>query len=137
MVTNGNEISRTGGCACGAVRFTAQGGPLRTGLCHCTTCRKAHAAAFNPFTVFRRDQISLTGALQVWRSSPGYERHFCPACGSRVVGFDLERDEAELSFGSFDETGWALPQYETWIIRREPWLLPLSIPQHDGDRHAG
>ena len=23
------------------------------------------------------------------------------------------------------------------VRRREPWLLPLSIPQHDGDRHAG
>jgi hypothetical protein len=43
-----------GGCACGAVRFAVRGAPVRAGLCHCLTCRKAHAAAFNPFVVYLR-----------------------------------------------------------------------------------
>ena len=44
-------IERTGGCACGGVRFVATGEPLRMGLCHCLTCQRAHAAAYNPFIV--------------------------------------------------------------------------------------
>jgi hypothetical protein len=131
----GNDaVSRTGGCACGAIRFTARGAPLRAGLCHCMTCRKAHAAAFNPFLVFRREQVKVTGRPIRWQSSPGYERLFCGACGSRVVGGDVGGAEVELSLGSFDEAGWALPQYESWIIHREPWLLALGVPQYDGDR---
>lgn len=129
-----HTVTRTGGCACGAVRFTTRGAPLRTGLCHCTTCRKAHAAAFNPFSVFRSDQVELTGELRSWESSPGYERRFCAACGSRVCGLEPAAGEIELSLGSFDEPGWLLPQYESWIANREPWLLALGVPQYEGDR---
>ncbi len=122
----------TGGCACGAVRFTTRGQPLRVGLCHCLTCRKAHAAAFNPFVVFAPDQVKVTGALATWASSPSYQRRFCRVCGSRVLG--VNDGEVELSLGSFDEPGRFAPQYESWISRREPWLAPLPVPQHEHDR---
>jgi hypothetical protein len=38
------------------------GEPIRVGLCHCLTCRKAHAAAFFPFVIFRKDQVRILGA---------------------------------------------------------------------------
>ena len=123
----------TGGCACGAVRFRVTGSPRRAGLCHCLTCRKAHAAAFNPFVVFAAEQVEVEGATTVWESSPGYERRFCERCGSRVV--NLNGPEIELSAGSFDEPGRFRPEYESWILRREPWLRPLEVPQHCQDRN--
>jgi hypothetical protein len=134
-MTNDDTV-RSGGCACGAVRFTVRGAPLRAGLCHCMTCRKAHAAAFNPFLVYRTAQVELSGDVRSWESSPGYDRRFCPTCGARVAGITAGEDEIELSLGSFDDIGWALPQYESWTIRREPWLLPLSVPQSERDRPA-
>ena len=127
----------SGGCACGNVRFTVRGSPVRAGLCHCLTCRKAHAAAFNPFIVYLRDQIDVLGRLETWRSSPGYERLFCPACGSRVIGGAVGGAEVEISLGSFDEIGRVSPQYESWVIRREPWLAPLDVPQNPGERPGG
>jgi hypothetical protein len=48
-------MEREGGCACGAVRYVAEGGPLRVGLCHCLTCRKRHGAPFNAFAAFPSD----------------------------------------------------------------------------------
>jgi hypothetical protein len=45
--------------------------------------------------------------------------------------------EVELSLGSFDSPGLLTPQYESWTIRREPWLTPLAIPQYLQDRPAG
>lgn len=130
------NIDLGGGCACGAVRFVARGRPIRVGLCHCMTCRKAHAAAFNPFVVFAREQVEITGELRDWPSSAGYERRFCPMCGSRVAGGDANGSEIELSLGSFDEIGLVEPQYESWIIRRESWLAVLDVPQHACDRPA-
>lgn len=129
-----SENSIEGGCACGAVRFRVDGRPIRAGLCHCMVCRKAHAAAFNPFVIYDRGQVALTGELQRWRSSAHYERCFCPACGSRVYGGYVDGPEIELSLGSFDAPGQVEPQYESWIIRREPWLAALAVPQNDRDR---
>jgi hypothetical protein len=34
------EIIRTGGCLCGAVRYTVKGEPYKSGLCHCTDRRQ-------------------------------------------------------------------------------------------------
>jgi hypothetical protein len=130
-MTGSNEI-REGGCACGAVRFTVLGDPLRAGLCHCMTCRKAHASASNPFLVFAEDQVKITGEMTSWFSSPCYSRRFCTKCGSRVTGgYD---NEIELSLGSFDEPALFEPQFELWVIRREPWVAPLDVPQFNGNR---
>jgi hypothetical protein len=123
-----------GGCACGAVRFVVQGPPRRVGLCHCLTCRKAHAAAFNPFIVFAARQVTVTGTLANWHSSADYDRRFCPECGSRVMG--VNGDEIELSVGSFDQPDLFQPAYESWTVRREHWLRALDVPQHAGDRVA-
>lgn len=122
----------TGGCACGAVRFTVRTAPLRAGLCHCMTCRKAHASAFNPFLVFPADAVEVTGPVGSWFSSPGYDRRFCRTCGARVVA--INGDEVELSLGSLDAPGVIAPQYESWIVHREPWLAPLDAPQFARNR---
>jgi hypothetical protein len=127
-------IIREGGCACGAVRFTAPGEALRVGLCHCMDCRKGHASPFMAFTVFRRSEVELTGDTGVCLSKPWYERRFCPECGARVAGIDTSSNEIELPVGAFDEVGAFTPQYENWVIRREPWLLPLDVPQNPRDR---
>ena len=121
-----------GGCACGAVRFQVRGSPRRVGLCHCLTCRKAHASAFNAFAIFTADQVAVEGQLTSWKTSSGYDQRFCRTCGSQVLGGDGE--EVELSLGSFDEPGLFEPEYELWIGRREPWLAPLDVPQYEANR---
>ena len=127
----------SGGCGCGAVRFTARGKPVRVGVCHCLTCRKSHASAFNPFVVFRREQVVIQGMLATWQSSVSWTRSFCPACGSPVLSEYQGDPEVELSLGSFDEPGLFRPQYEMWVVRREPWLQPLDVPQLEGNRPDG
>lgn len=117
-----------GGCACGQVRFRAEGSPTRIGLCHCLTCRKAHAAAFMPFAVYDAGKVTVAGKLKSWLSSPSYERAFCPTCGSRVLG--RNGDEVEISLGSLDAENQLTPQYESWIKHREVWLSPLDAPQY-------
>ena len=49
----------TGGCACGKVRFEAQGEPGRVGICHCLDCRKYHGAPFHASAIYRDHQVTI------------------------------------------------------------------------------
>lgn len=125
-------VSYEGGCACGAVRFRINNPPRRTGLCHCKTCRKSFASAFNAFVVFAREHFEFSGEVRGWESTPGYLRSFCPKCGSPV--FDTSKEEVEVGIGSFDDLSVFTPQYELWVGRREAWLAPLDVPQYEHNR---
>src|SRR4051812_40935547 len=103
-------MTRSGGCACGAVRFVARGEPKRVAICHCMTCRKAHGAPFVVFAIYDEENVTVEGELADWHCTPPYARSFCPACGSRVLG--REGGECELSAGCFDEVGLFRPAYE-------------------------
>ncbi|MHA6325545.1 GFA family protein [Roseivivax sp. CAU 1753] len=76
-------MSATGSCLCGAIRYAVTG-PLRPVVaCHCMQCRKTsghHVAA----TAADPADITVTGAVRWYRSSPGAERGFCPTCGSNL-----------------------------------------------------
>jgi len=123
------ERQFSGGCSCGAVRFEVRGEPLRTGLCHCTTCRKETGSVHNVFAVWPRSQFTASGEWREWEG-----RSFCTVCGSSL--FALRDDEAEVKLGSLDDAPTGLtPNYELWIKRREHWLRPLAgIAQYTEDR---
>ncbi|WP_426011859.1 GFA family protein [Caulobacter sp. DWR2-3-1b2] len=129
-------MERQGGCACGAVRYGAEGGPLRVGMCHCLTCRKRHGAPCNAFAVFRSDKVRVEGETFAWATSERGRSHGCAVCGSPVFWREGE-DEIELHLGGFDDTGQFIPQYEVWVKRREPWMMPLNVPQYAENRPAG
>lgn len=107
--------SFTGGCLCGDVRFVASGRPYRVGVCHCLGCRKQHGALFHVAAVFPEDAVTIEGETRDYEG-----RFFCPRCGSPLVA--RTGDEVEVSVGSLDAPGLLTPTYETWAIRREPWL---------------
>jgi hypothetical protein len=84
--------------------------------------------------IFAASQVVLSGTTARWDSSADYHCLFCPACGSRVASLNL--DEVEFSISSFDNATAFSPQYESWTIRRLPWIAPLDVPQFDRDRIA-
>src|ERR1700730_6675980 len=56
----------TGGCMCGAVRYTIAEKPLATGLCHCDRCRPQSGSAFSTVIFVRRSAITITGETAVF-----------------------------------------------------------------------
>ncbi|HEU0029867.1 MAG TPA: GFA family protein [Kofleriaceae bacterium] len=126
------DLVRSGGCACGAIRFHARGEPKRVAICHCMTCRKTHGAPFVAFVIFDEPNVTVEGSPAEWCATPTYHRCFCATCGSRVFG--IEAGEIELSLGAFDDVGVFTPQYEAWAVRREPWLPSFGVPQHPHGR---
>ena len=119
---------RSGGCLCGAVRFTVLGEPLRVGMCHCQDCRRTSGSGFSFFGVWERASYEGRGELATFQG-----RSFCPVCGSRVVL--LRQAEAEIMLGTLDEAPTDLiPTYEIWTPRREHWLMGLHwCEQFDRD----
>ncbi|MFL6627027.1 MAG: GFA family protein [Burkholderiaceae bacterium] len=117
-----------GGCLCGDVRFTATGRPYRVGVCHCLDCRKHHGALFHASAIFPQDAVHVRGQTHDYAG-----RHFCPRCGSSVLG--RSGDEIELNLGALDAVDQFVPTYELWTIRRESWLPPFpAMRQHERDR---
>ena len=105
----------TGGCLCGAVRFTATGPPTRVGLCLCLECRKHHGAMFYAAAVFPADRFSRTGDTRAYKG-----RAFCPVCGSSVYAESV--GEVEVHLGALDDPNAFTPSYELWTCRRAPWM---------------
>jgi len=62
-------------------------------------------------------------------------RHFCPHCGSSI--FARYADEVEVHLGILDAPDQLIPTYESWIVRREPWLPPFPLThRYERDRKA-
>ena len=51
----------TGGCMCGAVRYTIAEKPLSAGLCHCNRCRPQSGSAFSTVIFVHRSAITIIG----------------------------------------------------------------------------
>lgn len=128
-------MNRTGGCNCGQVRYELQGKPLRTGLCHCETCRKFTGSAFSHYGVWAKDAVRITGDLGCWQVRAGGDR-FCRTCGSSLFTWTDVEDEIEVKLGTLDDPPHGLePAYELWTVRREPWLPAVAgVDQWSGDR---
>ncbi len=80
----------TGGCQCGAVRYSVRGPAADSYHCHCSICRKCHGAIFGTFSLWPEDGFTLErGAdnLTTYDTSPGTHRQFCSTCGCPLLAF--------------------------------------------------
>ena len=51
-----------GGCACGAVRYRMEGGPIVVHGCHCRFCQRMSGSAFAVNVMIEADRVALLGA---------------------------------------------------------------------------
>ena len=74
---------RTGGCMCGAVRFTATEVPDTFGACHCEMCRRWAGSAFLGVSV-PVSSVTWPGEphIRTLQSSDWAERAWCQRCGT-------------------------------------------------------
>lgn len=99
---------RTGGCLCGAVRYTLRAVPETFGVCHCSICQRISGGVNMAFNVEAED-IEITGmeAVRSYRSSEWAERSFCGTCGAnlwyRLVTPSDTPHGLSLGFGTLDD----------------------------------
>jgi len=72
----------TGGCLCGAIRYSADTMPFASDYCHCTQCRRSSGGPVGIWMDFKAGQVSWSGTRPTnYESSEHVKRGFCPNCG--------------------------------------------------------
>ncbi|MBV9840027.1 MAG: GFA family protein [Sphingomonadaceae bacterium] len=126
-----------GGCQCGAVRYSLQGGPYPVYACHCRECQKQSASAFALSMPVPVQAFAIEGTLDEYcrpasggRSTDGF---FCPACGTRL----FHRSSASGAFvtvkaGTLDDASNIQVRAHLWVSRKQPWVtLDPEVPAFD------
>ena len=114
----------TGGCQCGAVRYTVRKTNGRPGICHCRMCQKAVGNYFAAFSgAAHVDDISVTrGAFASFVSSGTGERLFCANCGTPLAFRSTTEPLIWMMAGSLDDPTTLMPDHQSGGEARLPWL---------------
>lgn len=121
--------SLRGSCLCGAIRYEIDQLDMPVGHCHCTTCRKAHAAAFATTARVMRNHFRwLCGEdkLSAFESSPGKLRRFCSICGTHVIAEWPTQPHVILRVPTLDDDPGSRPVVHIWTSHSPPWLTDVD-----------
>ena len=131
----------TGGCLCGAIRYTISA-PL-TGLraCHCKNCQKSSGTSGTVNAVVPSEHFKITqGTTRKYddsatQSGRTLSRHFCGDCGSPIYshrnpnpGFVVVRA------GSLDDSSTLRITGNIWTASARPWAhIDPATECHSGN----
>jgi hypothetical protein len=126
---------REAACACGGLRATVDGEPVRVSVCHCLACQRRTGSAFGAQARFARERVVVTGERREWTriSDEGESRTetFCPTCGGTVVYvLGPEPDMVAVPLGAFADPGFPAPSRSVWEERAHPWVQLTSVTEH-------
>ena len=116
----------SGGCFCGAVRYTVTGEPSLAAHCHCRDCQKAHGGGHASGFLAPKDSVNVTGEVKFFDSKGGsgntVSRGFCPSCGSPLVTkLEIMPDMVIFSAGTMDDPSAFHPTMHIFTANALPW----------------
>ena len=134
--------SFTGGCACGALRYTCSGAPKLSLNCHCRDCQRLSGSAYLAAVIVDRKTFHVTqGALTLYTvtAANGMTKRqgFCARCGAPLVVMLDERPHIiAIAVGSLDEPGMYRPLADMWVASAQPWdCMDPAVPKYPHAYH--
>lgn len=124
----------TGGCACGAIRYTCAREPLASLNCHCRDCQVSSGAPFASGIVVMKADLQVTGqpkSYAVTASSGGLAtRDFCGHCGTPLFTHNEKNAGfTSIRFPTLDDAADFRPQIDIWTTSAASWVcLDEAIP---------
>lgn len=120
----------SGGCLCGAVRYTLTAPVRRAVNCHCTRCRKISGAAFQSIFLVKKDDFRLDAGeanMSTYTVSEVATKHFCRTCGTPVYS-SLTRlpKHVLLPLGSLDDPQLVTPEINIYCENMLPWVKEIG-----------
>lgn len=128
-------MSLTGGCRCGAVRYTLALDRLpNTYTCHCRDCQTSSGSAFSQQAPIAEAALTITGPLVIYEhvtKDRVSSQRFCGICHTRVYNTNTARPGmAVLRAGTLDESDKLAAVAHIWVSRKQSWVtLPEGAPQ--------
>jgi len=124
----------SGQCMCGAVAWSYSGSTTRNLVCYCADCRRATGSPLTAFLGCLSAQLTWTGAITHYESSPGVQRGFCPVCGTRLYFRSLKwPTETHVHAATMSDPAAYRPDAQVLMRSRLGWLDQLgTLPAHDG-----
>lgn len=122
----------TGGCVCGAVRFTwTPSVRFKLYACHCTDCQKRTGTSFSLQQMALEADFAVTGDMAeggFTQPSGARARLFaCPHCQSRIYAAnDTRPGVVTIRAGTFDHSKSLVPDVHVWTKSKQPWI---AIPE--------
>lgn len=127
----------TGGCLCGAIRYSSDVDPVFTGNCHCKDCQRATGSAFTPAMFFSEPAVHITGSPAWYRSTADsgntIDRGFCPTCGSQLFSkLQAMPGFFGLKAGTLDDSSLFKPAMDIYVRSAAHWdPMDAALPKHD------
>lgn len=119
----------TGGCQCGAARYTAEIANDHGYLCHCKMCQRATGGVAAAFHGLPKAAVTWQREPDRYRSSPIAQRGFCAKCGTPLTFEFDDGDGMDLTIGSFDNPYHFKPKgHFARESRHEDWLDTHTLP---------
>ncbi len=109
--------------------MTLSAEPLAVSLCHCVNCQKTSGSAFSVIAIVPLGSLQVTGRVSVFKdvgeSGIGFERCFCPGCGSPIESRSpalAARGITIVKASLFDDTSWLAPTEQIYCKSAQRWL---------------
>ncbi|MBX7540459.1 GFA family protein [Qipengyuania sphaerica] len=124
------KVTKTRGCQCGKVRYTAQIDPSQAYLCHCRMCQRATGGVAAAFIGLPKTDIEWESGPDWFESSPIARRPFCSHCGT-PLGFAFnEGENMDITVGSLDEPYGIEPHWHFGAEKiHESWIDTSALPR--------
>lgn len=123
----------SGGCLCGAVRYTIDQPPAMQFVCHCKNCQRQAGSAYSVIIGVPDDQLHITGTPAAYvdhgDSGNSVTRQFCGTCGSPL--FSLVQATPGVTWvktGTLDNTDLLQPQAHLWTKSKQAWVDLGALP---------
>ncbi|MEH6791303.1 GFA family protein [Parasphingorhabdus sp.] len=119
----------SGGCLCGAVRYTLRPGfRMKPYACHCTDCQRRTGSAFSSHMAVMEDDLTISGDLDegsfVQPSGATSTLIGCTACKCRIYASNNVRPGViVLRTGTLDGSKDMIPQAHFWLSSKQPWIV--------------
>jgi hypothetical protein len=127
----------TGGCQCGAVRFSTTELLDNAHICHCRMCQKAVGNYFAALVSTPKSELTWTrGTPSRFQSSGDVERGFCAECGTPLFFDPIHSQDIGLCIGALDHPQAVKPVSQDSIESRMPWFAEIALIPDSGTSEA-
>lgn len=131
----------TGGCLCGAIRYTVNAPLTNVVACHCTHCRKISGAGSSHNAIVPTSAVTFTaGKAKRYQDTADSGnllfRHFCGECGSSLFSQREKTPEMMvLKVGTLDDASGLKLVMNIWTDSALPWMhIDPAIDHHAKNR---